>query len=83
VWRRDGHELFYVSPSNRLMAVPITLGDSTVKAAAPVVLFDLPPLSPSNHEYAVSPDGQRFLVNALIKDPSPITVILNWTGRKK
>jgi hypothetical protein len=31
-------------------------------------------------QYAVSSDGQRFLINALIEDDdtSPITVILNW-----
>jgi hypothetical protein len=31
----------------------------------------------------VSADGQRFLVNALVEDPSPITIILNWAARKK
>ena len=32
-----------------------------------------------------SPDGQRFLINTPTEDAStsPITVILNWAGRKK
>jgi hypothetical protein len=36
--------------------------------------------------YVASRDGQKFLVNALTGDPSPmpITVVLNWTaGLKK
>ena len=34
-----------------------------------------------NH-YAVTKDGQRFLINALPDSPtlSPITVVLNWTA---
>jgi Tol biopolymer transport system component len=83
VWRRDGRELFYVGQPNRLMAVPITLSGAAVKAGDPSALFDLPPLSGSAYEYDVAPEGQRFLVNALVEDPSPITLILNWTGSRK
>jgi len=83
LWRRDGKELFYVGLTNRLMAVPITLTGSTVKAGAATELFELPPLGQSNSEFDVSADGQRFLVNVLVEDPSPITIILNWAARKK
>jgi hypothetical protein len=36
------------------------------------------------HTYAVSPDGQRFLIprpvaGSGVVGPSPITVVLNWT----
>jgi len=37
-------------------------------------------------QYAVSPDGQRFLINVPIESASvsPITVVLNWNpGAKK
>jgi len=83
LWRHDGKELFYVGSTNRLMAVPITLNGSTVRAGAATALFEMPPLGQSNDEYDVSADGQRFLVNALVEDPSPITIILNWAARKK
>jgi len=35
--------------------------------------------------YAVTPDGQRFLVNMQLGDPppNPITVVLNWTAALK
>jgi eukaryotic-like serine/threonine-protein kinase len=37
-WRRDGRELFFVSPDNRLMSVSVTSG-STFSHAAPQALF--------------------------------------------
>jgi hypothetical protein len=32
------------------------------------------------HQYDVSPDGQRFLINKAIQDPvdAPIHIIVNW-----
>ena len=40
-WRRDGRELFYLAPDNRLMAVPIRLGADrdAAEAGTPVPLF--------------------------------------------
>ena len=34
----------------------------------------------SRRQYAVSPDGKRFYVNAVAEDRdlAPITVVLNW-----
>jgi hypothetical protein len=32
-------------------------------------------------QYAVSGDGQRFLVNNQSVDPPSITMILNWKGK--
>jgi eukaryotic-like serine/threonine-protein kinase len=72
-WRRDGKELFYVAPDNRLMAVPIDPG-STLDAGTPRALFRLVTTSP----YEPSSDGQRFLVTGVVSDASPITVIMNW-----
>jgi Tol biopolymer transport system component len=75
-WRRDGRELFYVAPDNRLMAVPVTEGSSSLDAAIPSSLFTLP--RSWTFGYEPSPDGQRFLVSTAVSDASPITVILNW-----
>jgi serine/threonine protein kinase len=74
-WRRDGRELFYLAPNNRLMAVPVALGP-TIKAGQPAALFAVP----SNANYNLSADGQRFLINMPAEDPSPLTVIFNWSG---
>jgi hypothetical protein len=37
------------------------------------------------YEYAVSSDGQRFLINTLPEETasSPVTVVLNWTTTLK
>lgn len=67
-----------------MMAVPIQLGRNgeTVEAGTPVTLFQTRIVSagPRRQQYAVSPDGQRFLINSLMEDAvtPPITLILNW-----
>ena len=86
-WRGDGKELYYVSSSNRLMAVPISAGAGLeVGSASP--LFDAPLFSTLNnfsHEYDVTADGQRFIVAARLTEArnTPLTVVLNWTARLK
>jgi hypothetical protein len=87
---QDGRELYYVTPDNSLMAVPIRAAAAarTVDAGAPVVLFTSRLASGPNifgtgygakAQYAVSADG-RFLMNVTADDAvaSPITVVLNW-----
>jgi eukaryotic-like serine/threonine-protein kinase len=85
-WRGDGKELFYISPSNQLMAVDLKLGDNTLEVGVPKVLFQAHPLGfpgPRNM-YAVSTDGQRFLINSLVDAaPQPLNVIVNWTTELK
>jgi dipeptidyl aminopeptidase/acylaminoacyl peptidase len=88
-WRRDGKELYYLSPDKRLMAVPITMFQGGLQPGIPQPLFAvrLPPfsLNASAREYDVSADGKRFLVNVPADDAitSPITLILGWypTGK--
>jgi Tol biopolymer transport system component len=82
-WRRDGRELFYISRDRKLMAVPVTTDGGNFSAGVPRALFDvdLPePSAPYPTDYAVSADGQRFLLNTLVDQPSrpPLTVVLNW-----
>jgi Tol biopolymer transport system component/tRNA A-37 threonylcarbamoyl transferase component Bud32 len=92
-WARDGRELFYVTPNNRLMAVPIsqTPDGRTPVAGAAVELFRTQLATPgsntsllgstSRSEYAVARDG-RFLMNVVVEEgaASPISVVLDWTG---
>ena len=73
-WRRDGGELFYLAPDKRLMAVSVTKSGSGLETGPPRALFTLSTTS----SYEPSPDGQRFLVTAVVSAASPITVILNW-----
>jgi len=50
------------------MAVPVTLNGPTLEAGTPVALFATPPGS----QYPVVPDGQRFLVNTITEEASPL-----------
>ena len=89
-WRRDGKELFYLSPDRKMMAVPVQLG-STIEVGAPQALFGIS-IAPRGsgqpwafYQYDATADGQRFLVFAPAEDATvPITVVLNWmAGLKK
>ena len=73
-WRRDGGELFYLAPDRRLMAVSVSQSGSGLSTEPPRALFTLSTAT----RYEPSPDGQRFLVAAVVSEASPITVILNW-----
>lgn len=87
-WRRDGRELYYISADHRMMAVPIqgpAEGTDKFEAGVPVQLFELRRLSPNPQfrtPFAVTADGQRFLVGAVTDEggDQPITVLLNWRG---
>jgi len=86
-WRRDGKELFFMGPEKKLMAVDVNLGNGTFEAGVPKMLFQTRSIGypvPRN-TYECSPDGRRFLINALQSDAgsTPITVIVNWTADLK
>jgi len=81
-WRKDGTELFYLAADRNLMAAPVKLGTS-IAPATPKSLFPVT-VGAVRHSYAVTGDGQRFLVSRLAGEMPPITVVLNWeAGLKK
>jgi serine/threonine protein kinase/Tol biopolymer transport system component len=85
VWRRDGRELFYIDPDRKLMSVEVKAG-ATFEVGVSKPLFDTRVESYTNdNRYAVSPDGQRFLMNVPVEaqTSTPITVVLNWTADLK
>ena len=57
-----------------------------IESAAPHALFDTG-LDPdqARDQYAVSPDGQRFLIQLPAPEGTvvPVTVVLNWTTALK
>jgi len=83
-WRGDGKELFYLSHDGQLIAVDVREGASGPEVGMPTVLV------PAHGEvaevwgrddYAVTADGQRFLVKTRVEeDNRRIHVILNWTS---
>ena len=91
-WRRDGKELFYLAPDRKLMAVDVKGAGPNFTAGVPKALFEartrpIFPGNPGASYYAVTGDGQRFIVDALAGEadstPVPLTVVLNWTANLK
>jgi len=83
-WRRDGRELFYLSPNKKLMAVA-TRESPAFSAGVPQPLFDAPislnGINDSRARYVFMPDGERVLVVATHPESaaaSAIRVVLNW-----
>jgi len=89
-WRHDSKELFYIGLDDRLIAVPIRFASNgqSIEPDSPVPLFSThiggAVLTINRQQYAISADGQRFLMNTISDETtSPITVILNWTPPAK
>ena len=82
IWRGDSKELFYVAADDGLVAVPIRGTDTfEVGVSQPLFATRIPAvLAPFRTNYAVSADGQRFLVNNVTPEaaPAPITIAVNW-----
>ncbi|MDE3188661.1 MAG: serine/threonine-protein kinase [Acidobacteriota bacterium] len=82
MWRGDGKELFYVSPTGEMMSVDVATGSGEFHASPPKLLFQQRRANPGvwRNIDAVSPDGQRFLmlVPESQASSSPITVVVNW-----
>ncbi len=81
-WRKDGKELYYLSPDKSLMAVPVKsspgfeYGTPRVLFKTDVDNFDAP------NRYAVADDGQRFLINVPMEEvyTGLPTITVNWTA---
>ena len=77
-WRADGRALFYMAPDGAIMSVPFDDRGEPGQARA---LFRAP-LQPTLFldEYAVTPDGQRFVVLSPARSgPSArVMVVSNW-----
>jgi Tol biopolymer transport system component len=73
-WRQDGRELYFMAPDKTLIAVP--MDPNTGRVGAPARLFEVPAVS----EFVASRDGVRFLFSVVTEQPSPVTLLLNWSG---
>jgi serine/threonine protein kinase len=82
IWRRDGKELFYLSPKGEIMSVAVKRSGTGHEFGSPAALFTI--VTPSSGRvlgtYDVAPDGQRFLIGELLGESGNATpsVILNW-----
>ena len=77
-WNPAGRELFYLANGGHFVAVPIRT-TPVLELGTPATLFAVSERA-SWDDFAVSPDGQRFLSISSESRGSeqPITVVLNW-----
>jgi len=81
VFRRDGHELFYVDTQKRVLAAAVTEAGDQIHVGRPQILFTNAFDDNVDRQFDVSADGQRFLVSRrLLDDASPIVVVLDWNA---
>jgi Tol biopolymer transport system component/predicted Ser/Thr protein kinase len=86
-WRRDGKELFFLSPDRHLMAVAVKPG-TEIEIGPPATLFQLPTSFRSRANevwpgYEVSLDGQKFLAPIRKAANPPLQVVVNWQAELK
>ena len=88
VWRRDGKEVYYLSPAAEMMAAPIVVTGAALEPGAPVKLFQTRIVGGGadaglGPQYDVAGDG-RFLINTMVQSAAmPITIIQNWRPEGK
>jgi Tol biopolymer transport system component len=82
-WSGDGSRLFYVARDLRLMMVRVSMPHGTFESGTPEGLFETTfSFDDERVPYAVGRDGKEVLTLSLPDppDPSPITLVLNWTS---
>jgi Tol biopolymer transport system component len=81
-WRAGGRELYYIGPEGQMIAAPIDLNGEDPRRGVPVELFSTRIVGggvdrAQGRQYDVARDG-RFLINAVIDEATPITLLQNW-----
>ena len=83
-WRKDGKELFYVTPEGQLMAAEVAARNGTLEVGQVRELFN-GITTGFGLTYDVSADGQKFLVAdfGTATNSRPLTLVQNWTASLK
>jgi len=81
-WRRNGKELFYISPDSKMMSVEVNT-QPVFQAGTPQALFQTEMVDTGIRtgpmSWDLAPDGNRFLIiSEKSTDTSSLTVALNW-----
>src|SRR5262249_21332482 len=81
IWSQNGHELFYLSPDNRIMVVDYKTSGHSFFPGKPKRWSNTPILNPSgNPDFDLAPDGKRFAVvpmaEAVSEKSSPHATLL-------
>jgi Tol biopolymer transport system component len=83
-WRRDGKEIFYLSPDNKVMAAEVRAIGSSFEIGAVRALFETRIYRPGGASFDVTADGQRFIIDYAGEQPTAaITLVVNWSADVK
>jgi Tol biopolymer transport system component len=85
-WRRDGKEIFYLSPASQMMAAKVEEKGDSIELRKAQALFRcalLIPSFPSSAPYDVSPDGSKFVINTFSDESTALILLVNWTASLK
>jgi eukaryotic-like serine/threonine-protein kinase len=84
-WRGDGKELYFLDPSDNLMAVDVDNSASAPRLGVPHTLFQAVGIQRQVGTYVVSSDGKKFLVNSgsTKEGTEPLTLVQNWPAELK
>jgi Tol biopolymer transport system component len=81
-WDPKRQALYFLSADNRLMiaTTQANADNTSIEFSTPKALFEKP--LPQGTEYAVAPDGERFLLLQPSEDSPPITVLSGWAPKR-
>jgi eukaryotic-like serine/threonine-protein kinase len=84
-WRRDGKELFFLDPTDKIVAVDVNASGNAVRLGTPHDLFQTVGIQREYGPFDVTADGKKFVLNSgnLREGSEPFTLFLNWTAELK
>jgi eukaryotic-like serine/threonine-protein kinase len=84
-WRRDGKELFFLDPTDKIVAVDVNASGNAVRLGTPHDLFQTVGIQREYGPFDVAADGKKFLLNSgnLKEGSDPFTLVLNWPAELK
>ena len=84
-WRRDGKELFFLDPSDKIVAVDVNTPGNAIHLGIPHDLFQTVGIQRDFGSLDVTADGKKFLLNSgnLKEGSDPFTLVQNWPAELK
>jgi serine/threonine protein kinase/Tol biopolymer transport system component len=84
-WRKDGKEMFFLDPTDSIVAVDANISGSAPQLGVPHALFQANAIQRQTGPFDVTGDGKKFLLNIgnLKEGSDPLTLVLNWPAELK
>ena len=84
-WRKDGKEIFFMGPENKLTAAEVSASGARFEVGNVQQFFQTSLASFGNDSYDVTADGQRFIIisSAEGRETAGLNVVVNWDADAK